>query len=285
MTKNIIASKIRETFNDLYSHIDIEIAMQFNDSNIDDDADIKILNFGFHDKESGEILYCIIEKQERKTPWKMRERTFTGKEIINEFHVTQLPTASRSNFIFQSQLKMGNDIKILLKSDKQRKKFIMNTQWHKIKIFCKLNHKRRTTLSMTTQEFIQDLKQNTNFNNLELIPILMFYDTYHRVVHLWIVTIHQNVNIAISLIYNKGTIEATGIHIERSLILKQHQWISTVCNSNECKCLNIFTSSFNCIVIGNPDSDKNRIKDLEKRNSDLLQIISNLESQLQRVIK
>eukprot|EP01084_Bolivina_argentea_P013842 25930_1 len=264
-TENIIPNMIKEQFLNLYDWMDIDTAMQFN--TISDN--VKVMNYDFHNNTNAEPLYCVIQKHEgsRKTPWEMISQLFTSKEITTTFDIkiSQLPTPTRQRWTFIQQFQHGTVIKHSLETIGEIDKLIAITKWHKIPVFAKPNNKRRKTLSIRNAAFTDDLIKCNNYSNIELVPILLFDDNYYRIEHVLIVTVCDNINIGIALDWNENQIKVNGIHIIKEHIERQHGWISREHNE-ECKCLSDFTSSINHLAIGNPDTDKNKIKDLQKRN-------------------
>ncbi len=54
---------------------------------------IKIINYGFHNKETNELLYCIIIKKQQyknknKRQWEMISKLFTANDIKQIYNIS-----------------------------------------------------------------------------------------------------------------------------------------------------------------------------------------------------
>merc|ERR1711933_287510 len=92
LTDNIIPSMIKENICNVYAFMDKSCALQlFRDEHKENNDLIKIFNFNFHDKETGKLLYCIVERQDmmanksRGYKWIMINRLFSSDDIENEY--------------------------------------------------------------------------------------------------------------------------------------------------------------------------------------------------------
>ena len=54
----------------------------------------------------------------------------------------------------------------------------------------------------------------------------------------------------------QSKVHITAIHIDKSLLIIQHKWIS-LDFMKKCKCFNNFKSTINYLSIGNPEHDEN----------------------------
>ena len=237
----------------------------------------KIFNFDFHDRETGQILFCVVESQDIMTnksrgyKWKMLNQLFTSHQIKDKFGIYghNLPISWRTSQRFQTELNYGKEIKKILSNPKQRQEIINKQPWHKIDVFNRINNKRRMTLSLTKPEFIIQLtdfnnnyynnnNNNNNNNDIQLIPILMFNNQGKTfwIEHIWIVTIDKGINIAISfksiIDEKEGYVQIGGIHLDKEYLQCQHELINPNHGLN-CKCFDNFQSHISDLKIGNPD--------------------------------
>ena len=271
LTDVLIPERIRENIGNPYTFIDGLTALQFNDKNgIINDGEYKILNYNFHDKETGEILYCIISKlnclENRGYKWQMIEKLFTAKDIEKEYKIksNELPLSSQNIDIFKCGLSSEILIKNALLNNEQFVKFIKYTSWHKLVIFKKVSNIRRLTLSLSKERFIKSLN-DINIKNIKLIPIVMFNNDKHWVEYILILRINNEpcIDIGLSLRFDieNNKIICTGIHIDKQLLYQQHLLIANHLNeNNECKCFDEWVSIINDLHIGNPDDMENQMK-------------------------
>ena len=175
-----------------------------------------------------------------------------------------LPNPIRKTPQFQDHLSQQEAIRACLKNQQEWKKLIDSTRWCRIQVFSKLNNKRRKVLFIKQCEIKDDLKLLKN-ENFDLIPIVLFTAKGHEIHHVMILKI-DNSNVGISMIYNNSSnsVIVTGIHLDKTRICIQHQWISLE-HLKECnhECLNNFNTNIDHLQIGNVDADANRIKDLK----------------------
>ena len=162
-----------------------------------------------------------------------------------------------------------------MKNSKRLNELINRIKWCKIPVFDKRDNNRRRTLLITKPEFISDIKNKNKCAALDLIPILMFRKDNYEIHHVIIVQIDNGINVGISLLYDSRANRAniTGIHIDKSLLIKAHQWISTQ-HRKECECFDNFNSTINHLSVGNPDDDQNKINALKK---DLIELKRNMK--------
>merc|ERR1712176_897219 len=233
------------------------------------DGEICIVNLDlYHKNKEKEPLYLvskIIEntKKNRNHKWKTDNNLWTQNEIESKYKISKnnLPKSSRlsNKFLFEI-----NNINEIEKIFSKKKEIFTKTKWHKLHVFNIKNNKRRITISITKTEFISALKEFVNNDNdHKLIPIIMFNNKQKYQIHyVHIVRIMDN-DIGISYIYNSETkkITATGIHLDKKQLLKQHELVSPK-HMKDCHCFDGFTSIITDLYIGNPDDDKNKIKSL-----------------------
>ena len=267
MTTQIIPSAVKENISNLFYFMDKSMAFRENKKEIDN-GKLIVINFGFHDKLTSEILYCVIRKNEMtksKYRWAMMDRLFSEEQIFDEFELNISPNQLPKSKIFDAKIGQTNKIKNILKTQSMKRIF-GKVQWHKIPIHSTVNNKHRKILYLTKKEFINRVTKCNKFNNrVNVIPIM---NRQHCVEHVYIVEIDYNVQIGVSIKLKlpKSSLQVIGIHLNKQFILNQHQLASP---HHECHCLDDFVSDIDDIKIGNVDLEKNKIKDLQKRNEGL----------------
>ena len=272
----LISNMIKEDINNLYFYMDKSVAFQNGkEINLKNGEKLKIINFDFHSKETDETLYCVLTPYHGKVTkfkWKMEEKLFSAQDIKKIYNISryELPQNLRTCIHFQSDLKQYDQIKNVIMNKEKIKEVIDKTKWTKVLIKNRYHTKKRLTLSLNKKEFIKNLNALNDFNDVHLIPILMFDAIAKKnkfwVEYLWIITIDENINIGISLIYNTETdnVKVKGIHLDKTYIINQHQLVSPL-NSSDCL-QDIFQSNISDLHIGNPDDAENRINALTQRN-------------------
>ena len=263
-TENIIPNRIKEKINDIYEYIDK--SLRFVDNKISfDDGKFGIVNFDFHDKNTGEPLYCIIEKQNSdKRPWRMLNELCT-KEIIGEKYgvsMNELPLSiwdshNNDNLMLQNMDELNLVINI-----------VKNTKsWHKLPIYGKVNNKQRRVLHLTKEEFVSKIRDTSEIR--DILPVVSFDDKSLCIENIMIVKLTDNVDIGISFqMESIKKIKVTGIHLDKNKILLHHQLASP---QHNCHCLDNFKSKYDDLKIGNVYDEQNQIKALKKENKKLRQ--------------
>ena len=109
----------------------------------------------------------------------------------------------------------------------------------------------------------------------------MFRNSHYEIHHVVIIEVDNGLNIVISMIYDnlECKVKVTGIHLDKRLLFRQHQWISLK-HMNECTCFDNYNWIINDISIGNPDDNLNRINALKKSKVALEQQIERLRNKL-----
>ena len=260
---------------------------------------IKIINYDFHEKDTNEILYCVLLRksysnsneqitQNRKYgEWTMIEALFTEKQLRQQYGILCDKLLPKSPRIYSKELPSSynfisyknNKDKILndlMMNPSKIEKIIYETKWTKKQIKCRKDSRRRMTLSLDKLEFQNRIKQHCLNNDINLIPILMFNNNKNNdeywIEYIWIIRIDDilKTDIGISLIYNsdKSQLKVNGIHLVKEWMINQHQLISPKHNM-KCICFDNFTSNITNLSIGNPDDHLNKMKALKKSNQEL----------------
>eukprot|EP01083_Nonionella_stella_P125491 379591_1 len=280
-----ISNCIREHIENIYDFIGKLTAIAEYDGTVvvTHNRTAKLFNCGFHDKHSDEVVYLVaianktvMENQmpmrTQRSLYVLNNATYTQRQLYNMYKLHQRPKSwYEDNNITHITRKVNE---IFLSTD-TRRQIIHKTKWHKMRVFhpqtkmqIKEYNKRRVTFSISKTEFIDTF---THFVDNErgvkpLIPIIMFAtaDNGYRVEYIQFVSIREDSDIGISYVYNhrKNTIQPSGIHLNKNNILHQHQLADP---HHDCHCLDEFRSIIDDLHIGNPDEDKNRCKDLQKR--------------------
>eukprot|EP01084_Bolivina_argentea_P142567 250458_1 len=257
LTTSIIPSLIRENIPDLYDYMDKMVA---TNNFCVYGQELCVIDYGFHDKNTNEILYCVANRQDksknRDYGWKMDNNLWTQQQITETFGIPsdQLPQMPLLN----ANIDMTIDFK-------QNQTMVSDTKWHKIPIFNKNANKIRFTLGLSKEQFIEQYKNAIKSQStVDLIPILMFGNCGFRVEYVQIMEIcHEMTNyIGISFVYANNKISVTGIHVDKNSIMKSHQ---LALKNHECHCLDEFVSIIDVLEIGNPDATLNKLKAAKKQ--------------------
>eukprot|EP01083_Nonionella_stella_P224594 799341_1 len=283
---SILFNCIRERIENIYDFIGKLTAIAEYDGTVMviNNNTVKLFNCGFHEKQSNEVLYLVavanatMKRQHPLSPlFVMTNAVYTQHYIYNKYKLRQCPLSwyQNNNITHISNTSKVNEI---LLSTAMQRQIIFKTKWHKLPIFhseskleMKEYNKRRVTFLIKKTEFIEDVERfihnESNAKPIKpLVPIIMFAsdEERYRVEFVQIVRIREDSDIGISYFYNhrKNTIQPTGIHLNKNNILYQHQLTDP---HHDCHCLDEFRSIIDDLHIGNPDEDKNRCKDLQKR--------------------
>lgn len=285
LTDTIIPQRIAEDIKEVYQYMDKITAINCfeNDMDLDLDANAAILvfNYGFHDRDTQQLLYTVAEKQDitnnksRGYKWKMVNDLFTAQQLEQLYQVPAngLPKLFRACSRFACSVQ--ND-ETLIRQHLQSAQFvhtlIQKVQWHKTEVFHRVNNKRRMTLSLTKPEFMQRMTDCVKMerqeastaaqqeDGIQLIPILLFnnVENTYLIEYVWIVHLEPGIDIGISFKYNATNgVRVTGIHLDGEYIKAQHQLIYP---NHTLSSLESFTSNITNLAIGNPDDNLNKIK-------------------------
>ena len=263
MTTRIVPNQIMEHLSDVYGYMDKSVALSDKHSAIK--SGHTIINYDFHDKETGESLYCVVKPSPMKSyKMVMVSKLFTAREILQEYDLDQdqLPGSLRPinirRVIFLHRQSIHNKMN----------KVISNTHWDRISILSatKFKNKMRVTLELKKFEFKNLVKSYIDEEEprRDLIPIIMFTqntesgETDTRMEFVKIVSIDSKMDIGISFYHNqqRKTVIVTGIHLERQAIQQQHELLAPDPNldshCSDCKYLSAFgtNNKTNFIRIG-----------------------------------
>eukprot|EP01084_Bolivina_argentea_P026788 49819_1 len=258
LTVRVIPRRIRESIVDVYDFINKSTAMCLYDGLVVDIGNTMIWNCGLHDRNSNEVLYSVASKQSKRRVFKMHDTMYTKYQLC-ECYGLQEHECPRSYFD-----DVSNNMRHMMKQinsmfDLDYPSILLNiNRLPVVRAMNKKYNKRRLTFSITKTEFMATLKPKST-----LIPIIMFNCNGFRREYLQIVTISDGIDIGVSYVCDQNVFKATGIHLNKENILRQHQLADP---HHNCHCLDGFESMIDDLHIGNPDDDKNRVKDLRNRN-------------------
>eukprot|EP01083_Nonionella_stella_P093618 262422_1 len=283
LLEHIIPDTIKETISNVYAYLDRSIAMQYNDGEIIDGEIIdhvnnslyyEIINCDFHETKSDEPLFCVVEthplndaKNSNKYSLKMRDHLFTRKELSQmNLHSVILPESSRTKLQNTERNHIQN-----MHTDSNTQTWddmLSACAWSQVPVFTQPEHKQRVTLSISTQ-LLNRIVIEAMDNKHNLIPIVMFDERSHWMEYICVVHIQKDMDIGIALKYAKYGLRITGIHLDKAMILEQHELVLP----HKCECLDGFKSIINDIHVGNADDLLNKLKDYQKRYETLKQFV------------
>ena len=301
-TREIIPKRIEQKISNIFHFMDKYTAIIFGDGQYVDLGDVKIMNYGFKEKTTLQPLYCILRKhfETNWVIWKMENELFTKDRLQKEFDCQTVPICPRDLFPKKQVNYHLNKIKSQFsRNPKIIEQIAKYTAWHKLPIKARTYNKKRITLAMTKEEFIDNLTQfvntknndnnNNNNNKYNFIPILTFNSesNKYRIELVWIVRIDNGTDVGIALTLNNEneTLHVCGIHLDETYIHNQHELCCNKLEENEfkCNCMDLWQSRINMLTIGNPDVDKNRSKDYRKKLDDLKRKNLNITNENQRL--
>merc|ERR1719242_588585 len=294
LTESIVPSMIAEPISNVYSYMDRACVLSMG-HDLERGERIKVVNYDWHCKRTGQILYCVMERQDlsanksRGYKYKMVNRLFTASELLKEYNVRKEegPGSWRQTEQFRSELAAGEMIERILQEPTERRRLIDSCQWHKVEIHKRQNNKRRLTLSLTKPQFMKQGAEQTldvmdNVHDVQLVPILMFNsETEARwIEHVWIVSIEEGVSIGIALRNDglHGGLRVTGIHLDGDYLRQQHE---LVVPGHPCRCLDAFSSHISDLRIGNPDDLQNKINYYQQ----VIKVLSQYKEGVKALIK
>eukprot|EP01083_Nonionella_stella_P240518 840732_1 len=292
LTQEKIPQNIGERIANVYDFVDKLTGIARYDGTIVELPNGLLFNYGFHHKHSGEVLYLVAHKAKRNGTYFMKDEVYTQYQIYQMFGLKahELPQSWYTLNSITFMMHKMNDI--FRNSAAVCQQCIFKTKWHKLPVFHTMNsnkeikeyNKQRLTFSITKTEFIDVVERFVHHESqcAPLIPVIMFNCNGYRVEYIQIVRIRNDSDIGISYVYNpnKNCIKATGIHLNRENILHQHQLADPY---HDCHCLDSFQSIIDDLHIGNPDDDKNRVKDLQKKNCALKKKNEDLTAQMKEM--
>eukprot|EP01083_Nonionella_stella_P087143 242299_1 len=230
-----ITDKIGEILNDVYVFMDKSLSLQTGQT-IFNDGTLWVLNYGFHDKQTDQLLYCVaVPNQAGSRKWRMIPKLFTAQEMKSMYHIkyTSLPKSIRSLQFNTDIVNQTHIIKQRLSEPDQMQSIVRCTPWHKMTIFNRNGNKKRMILMLNKPEFMKHLSMCMALKHeaIKLIPILMFdtkrnqkHCAYHME-YMWMARIVKDIDIGISFTLNthSDALMVSGIHLDKTFILNQHQ--------------------------------------------------------------
>eukprot|EP01083_Nonionella_stella_P181229 648359_1 len=234
---------------------------------------ICVINYGFHDTLTNEILYCVAKKaraSKGKYEWIMMDRLWTACDITREYPIAtdRLPHTRAADQRFSVQLASIKNDTACVKAHVMHE-IINKSKWHNIPIYTKRNYNERKTLSLSVNRFRKKMNQfNVNLNDLRLIPIVRINSKSHYwVEHIWMVRIEENITIGIALQYDSRMkkVRVSGIHLNKDYLCKAHQLIAS---PHDCHCLDSFQTFYDDLTIGDMDLHKDNLR-LKKQITEL----------------
>eukprot|EP01084_Bolivina_argentea_P110031 196537_1 len=266
----IIPDMITEPINDSYIYmIDMLGLLSVNNGIYELINADRIVNFGFHHINTGEILYGYAKRDpnsNRKYKWIFDDILYTADELKDKYEInaTQLPISLQLHSYNIPKL-TNNDIK----------SFINIKSWAKMNVYnikTKETNKRKLTLSLTVDQFKKNLRKChlNGVDDINLIPI--FKD---GIQYVWIITIDNGVDIGISFKCESNRKIVTGIYIDKQILLRQHMLVKP----HKCDCLDKFVSNITHLEIGNVAEKENKLKDSQHRNNKMKKEIIGLKGE------
>eukprot|EP01084_Bolivina_argentea_P124791 221132_1 len=274
LTRDIIPVRIKEIIPNVFDYMSKMTCTLRQDTYI---GNYRILNYGFHDKITDEVLYCVAT---RKKPnkyynfhWIMKNKLYTKKDICEcnklcNYDIPQSPTESYSHQIMKETKQIEN----ILRND-----FFSTIDWTNTPIQHKRNNKRRLTMKITQIEFIKEITQYISKNGVFIVPILSFDSNYRHIAYVQIVRIVGRVDIGISYRFNQqNDIAVEVIYLDKTSINVSH----VLALQHDCHCLDDFTECIDRLVIGNVAAERNQVKILSRKLRKAKQILKDLQLQL-----
>eukprot|EP01084_Bolivina_argentea_P296775 511182_1 len=283
-----IPTIIEETLFDVFSYIDNSTALHKNCYYNYNDGEIRVFNYGFHDKITGNELHCLARKQHktlnRGYEWKMENKLFTSNEINSLFGIfkDQLPRAITIQVQSMVNINHIKQIQTIISEDN----FMNKIKWNKLPVYSKQPNRRkyRTMLSLTVEEFRRKFVAKTDKN---IVPILLFEKQKTCVQYIWIGSIvkcaDESTDVAISFVYNDKhkIVMPVGIHLDKEQMLLNHQLVYIQDTMND---LDDFESHYCDLQIGNVDENENIIKRLQKENDGLKKQVNILVQSSRQIV-
>eukprot|EP01084_Bolivina_argentea_P086923 157066_1 len=288
-TEKIIPKMIEENIENVYNFMDKATAIAIYHKAYYDNGKVMVFNYGFHSKlDNHKVLYCVADKNHidnMRFEYVMRERLFRqDDDVLCNLNKNDLPLSIHE---LKPMVNVMNYVKVM--KNLFNEDIVLKSKWHKQYVFNTKNNKtfnkQRYTFSITKNEFIRIIQSEMKKqNNMILIPILMFnlLSNGYRLEYVNIVHVRDNNSIGISYVCNNrlDDIQVAGIHLNKENLINQHL---LAVNCNNCHCFDTFNSNIDELRIGNPDVDKNRCKDLKKKNEDLKQDKQILQYEIKRL--
>ena len=233
MTTKIIPNRVFEApyIDNIYYYLDrITAISQWDVQNIANKR-YKVINYDFHDKDSKETVYCLLERKgvnsnkekDKKVNWQMIDNLFTETELSQIYQIATFPKApryidqhynSKHKKVFGFEDHYQEMVTRFMVDDGKKNTLIDNTKWAKLPIKCdrksdntdQLYSQRRMQLSLDVKLLRKRLKAIDITKNDEskdddtamipkLVPILMFNNQKNNgtfwIEYIWIVRVDQ----------------------------------------------------------------------------------------------
>ena len=235
------------------------------------------IDFGFEG-------YTVITKQATGTKWEMHDGLYSSEQLSN-MGISK-PRTSFPDLLRQLTATKQH-IANLLSSEEAAKKAMSVPDWRKIRVFKRerKDHNKMRMVLMLQEQYLREHIHQMLAEPKQLIPILMFRASDHRVEFVCPVRIN-NQDVGFSLML-KGAeqetkVHITGIHLDRDYIQSAHHLVSSWLHISKCQCFRDWKSSNQGIEIcGNNDNRENDRNDLSIKYRDskvLLESMATVES-------
>eukprot|EP01083_Nonionella_stella_P174207 603219_1 len=246
MTETIIPSVLHQVISNGYAFMEKSIGMQHNCGQLSRNprVEYQIINVDCYN-EANEPLYCIMKRipanRNVNCKWQIQDTLFTASEAIQlSSSRGPLPRSSRVQL---QQISARYNIKQFRFDSEFIARVIKQCKWNTITVFKRKENKQRLTLCMTQEELNPIIKRSmANIKTACLIPILMFDNASntHWIEYILRVQIRDNIDIGISLrycvLYGVPSVQITGIHLDKVMILEQHEVLLSHSQSQHVRC-------------------------------------------------
>eukprot|EP01084_Bolivina_argentea_P005893 11135_1 len=273
---NMICNRMKENIFNLFPYM-IK-AIELHDTNNEfNNGNIRICTYDLHDKTTNEPLYFVLQKTKNNNhnfKWNMMNRIFIAKDIENQYGIAQhkLPKLWKLRKEFKLQKTVKDKIISFIDNNEDIFK-LKKVKWKqvrdKIRIYNKLQNKRRITIGLSKDEFLNEIKQfriaTKNSDNLIQIMMPNSNGNGHHIEFVQFIKLRFNLennndviitDIGLAYQYVANKVKLVGIHLDKHFIQSQHQLIS---KSHECDCFVNIQTNIDFLTIGNPDYFKNNM--------------------------
>ena len=248
-------------------------ALQWNDNDEKKDdeyngnkyniGDKRVLDYDFHDKQTGDTLYCLITRQDASLPssrnyeWIMEEKLY-NKSQLQKINISPIPTLHPKEHVKSLS---SNQNRVNMKCNQDLCEIIQKIPLNQFVIYNKQNIKKDEEIiwPLSKKKFIEYCE---SIEPCQCIPIVMSYDNMENGVHYLIIvkTECERPDIGVSVKYDAANdwISVSGIHIDKQSVLEQHQLAMPYPHNESCNCLDEWEDNTNIthLIIG----DKNHYK-------------------------
>eukprot|EP01084_Bolivina_argentea_P288383 494952_1 len=175
-----IRNHVNADISDIYHYIIKSVAL--SSVVITNDGKTRVFNFQLVDKDTGECLYCIADKDVNKLSsyeWIMRDEVYTAAEIgeLLKLNKNELPINVRDADDYKQKLRDVDTMQDMLNNPyNQDKIFNVKVTWQNIAVFTnnKAANKAEFKLTKPKDIFVEDCKTILKNGNVSIIPILLF---------------------------------------------------------------------------------------------------------------